>query len=100
MQIQTDRNPIRTELKNCIGIMVVVLRVHNFSSFKVLIFFNFSLPLLPSPSLIMISVIQNRKKNKNLFSVNELSGKGRRGRTYILEFNLIKFSNCCRVQYR
>ncbi|VDM92206.1 unnamed protein product, partial [Litomosoides sigmodontis] len=34
MQVQSDRNPIRTEFKNCIGIMVVVLRVHNFSSFK------------------------------------------------------------------
>uniref|UniRef100_A0A1I7VUI5 Protein unc-79-like protein n=1 Tax=Loa loa TaxID=7209 RepID=A0A1I7VUI5_LOALO len=34
IQVQTDRNPIRTEFKNCIGIMVAVLRVHNFSTFK------------------------------------------------------------------
>ncbi|KAL4003430.1 Cation-channel complex subunit UNC-79 family protein [Acanthocheilonema viteae] len=34
IQGQTDRNPIRTELKNCIGIMVAVLRLHNFSTFK------------------------------------------------------------------
>ncbi|VDK82310.1 unnamed protein product, partial [Onchocerca ochengi] len=34
IQAQTDRNPIRTELKSCIGIMVAVLRVHNFSTFK------------------------------------------------------------------
>ncbi|CAG9530096.1 unnamed protein product [Cercopithifilaria johnstoni] len=34
IQVQSDRNPIRTELKNCIGIMVTVLRVHNFSTFK------------------------------------------------------------------
>lgn len=34
IQAQTDRNPIRTELKNCIGVMVAILRVHNFSTFK------------------------------------------------------------------